>query len=103
MASIFIAKLSHNIYLQMGIQIGVISLLEFLAFYFYMMYLIHSIRSYTKGKCDTYSSQLGVAIFLASIEYLIVGITNDSTITVALIFWILIEIGMSMNRIVIEK
>ena len=91
----------HNMYLQMGVQTGVISLMAFLAFY--MMYFIQSIRIYIKGKFDTYASQLGVAIFLASIGYMIAGITNDSTITVAPIFWILMGIGMSMNRIVKKR
>ena len=55
---------------------------------------------YIKGKFDTYASQLGVGIFLASIGYMIAGITNDSTITVAPIFWILMGVGFSMNKIV---
>lgn len=88
----------HNMYLQIGVQTGVISLIAFLAFY--IMYFVQSIRIYIKGKFDTYASQLGVGIFLASIGYMIAGITNDSTITVAPIFWILMGVGFSMNRIV---
>ena len=88
----------HNMFLQIGIQTGVISLIAFLAFY--IMYFVQSIRIYIKGKFDTYASQLGVGIFLASIGYMIAGITNDSTITVAPIFWILMGVGFSMNRIV---
>lgn len=88
----------HNMFLQIGVQTGVISLIAFLAFY--IMYFVQSIRIYIKGKFDTYASQLGVGIFLASIGYMIAGITNDSTITVAPIFWILMGIGFSMNRIV---
>lgn len=88
----------HNMYLQIGVQTGVISLIAFLAFY--IMYFVQSIRIYIKGKFDTYASQLGVGIFLASIGYMIAGITNDSTITVAPIFWILMGVGFSMNKIV---
>ena len=88
----------HNMFLQIGVQTGVISLIAFLAFY--IMYFVQSIRIYIKGKFDTYASQLGVGIFLASIGYMIAGITNDSTITVAPIFWILMGVGFSMNRIV---
>lgn len=88
----------HNMYLQIGVQTGVISLIAFLVFY--IMYFVQSIRIYIKGKFDTYASQLGVGIFLASIGYMIAGITNDSTITVAPIFWILMGVGFSMNKIV---
>lgn len=88
----------HNMFLQIGVQTGVISLIAFLAFY--IMYFVQSIRIYIKGKFDTYASQLGVGIFLASIGYMIAGITNDSTITVAPIFWILMGVGFSMNKIV---
>lgn len=88
----------HNMFLQIGVQTGVLSLIAFLVFY--IMYFVQSIRIYIKGKFDTYASQLGVGIFLASIGYMIAGITNDSTITVAPIFWILLGIGFSMNKIV---
>lgn len=88
----------HNMYLQIGVQTGVISLIAFLVFY--IMYFVQSIRIYIKGKFDAYASQLGVGIFLASIGYMIAGITNDSTITVAPIFWVLMGVGFSMNKIV---
>ena len=47
-----------------------------------------------------YASQLDVDIFLVSIGYMIAGITNDSTITVAPICWTLMGIGIFMNGIV---
>lgn len=87
----------HNMYLQMGVQTGVLSVIAFLVFY--IMYFVQSIRIYIKGKFDTYASQLGVGIFLASVGYMIAGITNDSTITVAPIFWVLMGVGFSMNKI----
>ncbi len=87
----------HNMYLQMGVQTGVLSVIAFLVFY--IMYFVQSIRIYIKGKFDTYAAQLGVGIFLASVGYMIAGITNDSTITVAPIFWILMGVGFSMNKI----
>ena len=87
----------HNMFLQIGVQTGVLSLIAFLAFY--ILYFVQSIRIYIKGEFNTYASQLGVGIFLASIGYMIAGITNDSTITVAPIFWILMGIGFSMNKI----
>lgn len=86
----------HNLFLQIGVQTGVISLIAFLALY--LIYFVQSIRVYIKNKFESYSAQIGVGIFLATIGYMIGGITNDSTITVSPIFWILLGIGFAMNE-----
>lgn len=86
----------HNLFLQIGVQTGVISLIAFLSLY--LIYFIQSVRVYIKNKFESYSAQIGVGIFLATIGYMIGGITNDSTITVSPIFWILLGIGFAMNQ-----
>lgn len=91
----------HNLFLQIGIQTGVISLIAFLVLY--LIYFIQSIRLYVKNKFESYSAQIGVGIFLATIGYMIGGITNDSTITVSPIFWILLGIGFAMNQKIKEE
>lgn len=85
----------HNLYLQIGVQSGVLSLIAFLTFY--GMYFISSILTYSKSNFDTYSSRIGLGIFLGSIGYMISGIINDSTITVAPIFWTFIGVGIGIN------
>lgn len=85
----------HNMYLQIGVQTGVLSLLAFLVFY--GMYFIGSLRLYFKNKFETYLSQIGAAIFAGTFGYMITGFGNDSTITVAPIFWVLIGAGLSVN------
>lgn len=86
----------HNLYLQIGVQTGVLSLIAFLALY--IIYFVQSIRLYIKSGFETYFSQVGAGIFLATIAYMIAGITNDSTIGVAPIFWILLGLGFSINQ-----
>lgn len=86
----------HNLYLQIWVQTGGISLVAFLTLY--VIYLVQSIYVYGKSKFETYQEQLGVGIFLAVVAYLIAGITNDSTITVAPIFWILLGLGFGINH-----
>lgn len=88
----------HCWYLQMGVQTGVISLLAVLVFY--GMYFAQSIRLYSRQKFDTYASQVGVGIFVGSIGYMIAGLTNDSSITVAPVFWTLMGIGVTVNAMV---
>lgn len=85
----------HNLYLQMGIQTGLLSLVAFLSFY--IIYFIFSIKLYWKGDFKDYYYKAGVSIFIGTVSYMIAGITNDSTLTVAPVFWVLIGIGTSIN------
>jgi len=85
----------HNLYLQIGVQTGVLSLIAFLAFY--IIYFVSSLLLYTKCRLDSYSSKVGLGIFIGSFAYMITGIINDSTITVAPVFWVLIGVGISIN------
>ncbi len=85
----------HNMYLQMGVQTGVISLISFLCFYF--IYAISCIMLYWKNECTSYESNIGLGIFIGTVAYMLVGIINDSTVTVAPIFWCLIGTGIGIN------
>lgn len=85
----------HSLYLQIGVQSGVISLIAFLIFF--IAYFISSIRIYINGRFDNYFKRVGIAIFIGIVSYMIMGITNDSTITVAPIAWALIGIGIACN------
>lgn len=91
----------HSMYLQIGVQSGVISLIAFLTFY--LMYFISSFKLYIKGNFDNFFKQVGVAIFIGTIGYMITGISNDSTIAVAPIAWALIGIGIVCNYKVKEQ
>ena len=64
------------------------------------MYFVQCIRLYSKNIADSYLAQAGVAIFLGTIGYIISGITNDSSITVAPIFWGLMGLGVTVNAFV---
>ena len=90
----FITK-PHNMYLQTAVQTGVVSLIAFLIFY--GMYFISSIRLYYRGRFNSYYSQVGVAILLGTLSYMICNVANDSTITVAPVFWVLIGLGIAVN------
>lgn len=85
----------HNMYLQIAVQTGLLSLVAFLIFY--LMYFITSIRLYIRGRFTSYYAQVGVAIFISTIAYMITGLANDSSITTAPIFWALMGIGIAVN------
>lgn len=85
----------HNQYLQTGVQTGVISLLAYLTFY--GIYFVESFRIYIKGRYKSIYTQIGVAIFLSTFSYMVVGIANDSILTVAPIFWAMMGLGIASN------
>lgn len=84
----------HNMYLQMGINTGMISLLAFLTLV--LGYLLLNINIFWKKK-DDYFDYINVAVVAAVSSYLVAGIANDSVISVAPIFWIILGIGISIT------
>lgn len=88
----------HNLYLQIGTQTGVVSLIAVLVFN--ILYLWECFRLYWKQQVNGFLQYMGAAMMVAIIGYLISGIINDSTITVAPIYWCLIGIGFAINRLV---
>lgn len=94
----------HSLYLQIAVQTGIVSLIAFLAFI--GLYFVSSIRLYIKGRFDSYYSKVGVSIFVGTAAYMVTGLTNDSSITVAPVFWAFIGIGIAINqkiRILLDK
>ena len=87
----------HNLYLQIGVQTGVISLIAYLCFN--LIYLIDSIRLYWKRESSTFMDWVGMGIMLSITGYLISGLVNDSTVTMAPVYWCLMGIGLAVNRI----
>lgn len=97
MESIFtIVDKPHNLYLQMAINTGVLSLLAFLVFIGW--YLVYSLKLYIKGIFNVYFAA-GAACLAAVASFLISSLANDSTITVSLTFWIILGVGIACNRL----
>lgn len=90
----FISK-PHCLYLQIAAQTGIPSLIAFLVFFGW--YLLSSIRLYWKRDFSGYMPKIGVAIMVSVIGYLVMGLTNDSCVAVAPIFFVLTGMGMGIN------
>jgi len=88
----------HNLYLQIGVQTGVISMLAFIAFF--LMYFVRSIMLYWKHPLDNLNSKIGIGIAAATLGYMVSGIINDSTVAYAPVFWGVIGVGIGVNRLV---
>lgn len=86
----------HNMYLQTGVNTGFVSLIILLSLFF--TYIWNSIKLYKHCSFEAAIEIYGFCSFLAVCAYLIVGMFNDSVISVAPVFWILLGVGIAMNR-----
>ena len=86
----------HNIYLQIGINFGLASLLLFLLFW--STYLIKSFRQYNGLKNLSASQSIGMACMVAVIGYLVSGLVYDSNVSVSPVFWGLLGLGTACNN-----
>ena len=41
---------------------------------------------------------MGICVFLGTAAYMVVGLANDSTITVAPLYWAMLGVGFTINR-----
>lgn len=87
----------HNLYLQIALNNGLIALIAFLGVM--LIYIIDSLKLYALKKEYEISELFGAAISLGVIGYLLAGVFNDSVISVAPIFWILLGVGVAVNYI----
>jgi len=86
----------HNMYLQIGINTGVISLLSVL--FSFGIYVLSSLKTYLKIKeYNNFLEIAGLSIFLSICMYLFTGLFNDSVVSVAPVFWTLLGMGISIN------
>lgn len=87
----------HNLYLQILLNDGLIALFAFLAII--LIYSIDSLKLYTRKDKYTKSQLIGICTFLGVIGYLFAGFFNDSVVSVAPVFWIVLGTGVSINFI----
>lgn len=94
-ADMFLTK-PHNMYLQIALQDGWVALLAVLVFYGW--YFISGIRIYFRRKLTEPLTAIGFSIMLGTLGYMITGLANDSTVTVAPVYWALMGIGIGINQ-----
>ena len=87
----------HNLYLQIGINTGLLSLIVFCILSF--GYVIYSVRLYIFEELSNFGEVAGAIICVSVFSYLVSGMFNDSIVSVATIFWILLGSGIGVNVI----
>ena len=88
----------HNLYLQIAVNTGVLSLVAVLILW--GVYLIQSTRLYIRNMENTFLKLTGASIFLAVSGYLFTSFFNDSVIGIAPVFWVLLGLGFCCNAMV---
>ncbi|MCM1245004.1 MAG: O-antigen ligase family protein [Roseburia sp.] len=86
----------HNMYMQIFVQTGLLSLLAFLALY--LFYFVECVRLYMKKTEYSAMEITGIGILLGTFGYLVTGLANDSTVAVAPLYWCLLGVGIAVNR-----
>ena len=86
----------HCMYLQIASQTGIPSLIAFLVFFGW--YLIRSLKLYWRQSYDSYMSKIGLAVMISIMGYLILGLTNDSSVVISPVFFVLTGMGLGINR-----
>lgn len=86
----------HNMFMQIWVQTGLLSLIAFLALY--VMYFADSMKQYFRKTEYTRFEVVGIGILLGTFGYLVTGLANDSTVAVAPVYWCLLGVGMAVNR-----
>jgi len=91
----------HNMYVQMGVNTGVISLLAMLSIF--GMYVYDSLKLYINRSFERFTEYIGVGMFASVTAYLVSGFFNDQIISVAPIFYAMLGLGIAINRLVLRK
>lgn len=87
----------HNLYLQIFFSNGLIALIAFLVIC--VFYLVDSLRLYALRREYRAEQIYGVSVMLGIVGYLAAGLFNDSVVSVAPVFWILLGVGCALNTI----
>lgn len=87
----------HNMYLQIFYSSGLIALLAFLGIV--VFYLVDCFRLYALRREYRTEQAMGISVMLGIVGYLAAGMFNDSVVSVAPVFWILLGVGAALNTI----
>ena len=86
----------HNMFLQIAMNTGVLSLLSVLVLFGF--YIVQSLKLYIKNiNNKSIATVSGVGIFLGICGYLGAAFFNDSIVAIAPVFWVLLGLGFVCN------
>lgn len=87
----------HNMYIQIGINTGLLSLASLMVVF--SIFLGGAIKSIWKSQFKQFNDFLCAGLFLSVLAYLITGLFNDQVVSVAPLFYIVLGLGISVNHL----
>ncbi|KRQ85872.1 O-Antigen ligase [Caloramator mitchellensis] len=91
----------HNIFIQTAVNTGLVSLIALLLIF--ALYILQSLKIYYNPTFEGINEIYGVSIFLGIVGYIITGFFNDSIVSVAPVFWVLLGVGFAVNYYISSK
>lgn len=88
----------HNLYLQIFLNNGGLAFAACMLIL--VWYAVQSLRIYARKRHYSPRELGGIGIFLGVCGYLAAGFFNDSTLSVAPVFWVLLGMGFAVNHTV---
>jgi len=85
----------HNMYLQIGFNTGLISLAAVIILF--GIYFVRNLKLYFNSEFENYYRQIGLALLAAFIAYAVAGFFNDSVVSVAPVFWIILGLAVAVE------
>jgi O-antigen ligase len=92
---------AHNWFLQEWTETGLIGTLCLLAFY--LWYALRSIRIYRRCSLKESVNVIGFGIFVGTVSYMAAGVVSDANVCTAPVFWVMLGLGMAVNRMVVAQ
>lgn len=89
---------AHCWYLQQMVETGIIGTIFMLLFF--GIYVVKSIRIYRRADLKESASVMGIGIFAAVLVCLFAGVVNDSNVNTSPVFWVVLGLGMAINRMI---
>ncbi len=87
----------HNMFLQMAVNTGVLSLASILVLLAY--YIIKTVKTVFSGKGSAALTGVRLGLMAGVIAYLFAGLTTDSVVSVAPVFWTMLGIGLGADML----
>ncbi len=88
----------HNMFMQIWVEDGLLALIGMLGVF--VLFVLDCFRLYWGKMRGGFLPWLSLGILHGSVAFMVVGLANDSTISVTPIYWLMIGVGFAANRIV---
>lgn len=92
---------AHCWLMQQWVENGLLAMLCILVFYIW--YFVQSVRIYRRARLRQGVTWIGFGILTGTLNYMVISLANDSNVNTAPVFWVMMGLGMAVNRVVVRE